>query len=63
MHGTLLQIYVQSTDLDRAVMSAQSVLAGLYPPVSTDKWDDSINWQPIPVHTVPEDQDDVRLTV
>ncbi|XP_076292878.1 prostatic acid phosphatase [Lasioglossum baleicum] len=49
-------IYVQSTDVDRTLMSAESHLAGLYPPYGDQQWD-SIPWMPIPVHTIPEDKD------
>lgn len=42
-------VYVQSTDFDRAIMSAQANLAGLFPPTHDDeKWHDDILWQPIP---------------
>ncbi|XP_031845966.1 prostatic acid phosphatase [Nomia melanderi] len=49
-------IYVQSTDVDRTLMSAESHLAGLYPPSGNQIWD-NIRWMPIPVHTIPEDKD------
>uniref|UniRef100_A0A1Q3F398 acid phosphatase n=1 Tax=Culex tarsalis TaxID=7177 RepID=A0A1Q3F398_CULTA len=52
-------LYVRSTDVDRTLMSAESNLAGLYPPVGPDQWDAAIAWQPIPVHTVPEELDEV----
>lgn len=32
-------------------MSAQSCLAGLFPPKYDDMWHSTIEWQPIPVHT------------
>ncbi|XP_036144877.1 prostatic acid phosphatase [Monomorium pharaonis] len=51
------EIYVQSTDIDRTLMSAESNLAGLYPPVGSEVWDDKIRWSPIPVHTIPAKQD------
>lgn len=38
-------------------MSAEADMAGLYPPRGPQIWDKSINWQPIPVHTVPESED------
>lgn len=46
-------VYVQSTDVDRTIMSAQVVLAGLFPPNEEEKFHDEILWQPIPVHTRP----------
>ncbi|XP_033186516.1 prostatic acid phosphatase [Bombus vancouverensis nearcticus] len=51
-------IYIQSTDVDRTLMSAESHLAGLYPPVGKQIWS-NIKWMPIPVHTIPEDKDNV----
>nr|XP_018912827.1 PREDICTED: prostatic acid phosphatase-like [Bemisia tabaci] len=50
-------IYVQSTDVDRTLMSVESHLAGLYPPVSSQIWNQNLSWQPIPIHTVPESMD------
>ncbi|KAJ8975474.1 hypothetical protein NQ317_019802 [Molorchus minor] len=52
-------IYIQSTDVDRTLMLAEANLAGLYPPVSSEVWDDDIKWQPIPIHTIPEKEDAV----
>lgn len=51
------EMYVRSTDVDRTLMSAQSNLAGFYPPQSKDVWNDEIPWQPIPIHTIPEKLD------
>ncbi|XP_011700111.1 PREDICTED: prostatic acid phosphatase [Wasmannia auropunctata] len=58
---TPYEIYVRSTDVDRTLMSAEANLAGLYPPVQTQVWDDKIRWMPIPVHTTPGEQDHVLL--
>ncbi|XP_052836682.1 prostatic acid phosphatase isoform X2 [Drosophila gunungcola] len=52
-------IYVQSTDVDRTLMSAQSNLAGLYEPQGEDIWNSDIKWQPIPIHTIPEKEDHI----
>ncbi|ENN79637.1 venom acid phosphatase Acph-1 isoform X1 [Dendroctonus ponderosae] len=41
-------ILAQSTDYDRTKMSALLALAGLYPPAETQRWNDQLNWLPIP---------------
>lgn len=50
-------VYMQSTDSDRTLMSAASVLAGLFPPTNDQIWNENITWQPIPIHTIPRDMD------
>ncbi len=53
-----LQIHVRSTDVDRTLMSAQAMLAGLYYPPSEDQvWRAGLPWFPIPIHTEPIAQD------
>lgn len=48
------EIYVESTDLDRTLISAACNLAGLYlPNTSSQLWEPSIYWQPVPIHTLP----------
>lgn len=56
------QVYVQSTDVDRTLMSAQSNLAGLFLPTSEEVWNEDIAWQPVPVHTIPKNLDYVLFT-
>ncbi|KAL1396350.1 hypothetical protein pipiens_010569 [Culex pipiens pipiens] len=53
------EIYVLSTDADRVITSAQVTLAGLYPPTGRDEWHPNIAWQPIPVHVLPRQIDNL----
>ncbi|XP_026947363.1 prostatic acid phosphatase isoform X3 [Sagmatias obliquidens] len=57
------QVFVRSTDIDRALMSALTNLAALFPPEGISVWNPSLPWQPIPVHTVPvsEDRDFIEI--
>lgn len=57
----LSQIKVRSTDIDRTLMSAYSNLAGLFPPNGTQEWNPTIDWQLVPVHTVPTRLDTVGI--
>lgn len=43
------KVYIQSTDVDRCLCSAEAVLAGLFQPTEAEKWNKEILWQPIPV--------------
>jgi hypothetical protein len=54
------RLQVRSTDVDRTLMSAACNLAALYPPIGSQIWNSSLLWQPIPIHTVP-DQNDTLL--
>lgn len=53
------RVHVQSTDVDRTIMSAQLTLAGLFPPVGSEIWNRELSWQPVPVHYQPLSQDSV----
>uniref|UniRef100_A0A8C0MGY5 acid phosphatase n=1 Tax=Canis lupus familiaris TaxID=9615 RepID=A0A8C0MGY5_CANLF len=55
--GQLTQVYIQSTDVDRTLMSAMTNLAGLFPPEGISIWNPSLPWQPIPVHTLSLSED------
>lgn len=51
-------IYVQSADVDRILISADMCLVGLYPSHENDTL---LEWQSIPIHTTPEEKDNVNL--
>ncbi|NXP04026.1 PPAP phosphatase, partial [Thinocorus orbignyianus] len=51
------EFYIQSTDYDRTIMSAQSYLSGLFPPTSSQIWNPELLWQPIPVHVLQKATD------
>lgn len=51
------KVYIHSSDYDRTLMSAQLLLAALFPPVGDEIWNDGLNWQPIPVHSRPITQE------
>ncbi|XP_043478896.1 venom acid phosphatase Acph-1-like [Leptopilina heterotoma] len=53
-------IYARSTQIDRAQMTLLLVLAALYPPDALQKWEPTLNWQPIPI-TYEKADDDVLL--
>lgn len=48
------KVYISSSDEDRAIMSAAANLAGLFPPKNQQLWNDDLQWQPIPIHTIPK---------
>jgi lysosomal acid phosphatase len=56
-------LYVLSSDADRCIMSAECFLTALYPPLPFQKIHPELNWQPIPVHTVPRDLDRVKKSL
>ncbi|KRT78746.1 Phosphatase [Oryctes borbonicus] len=51
-------VYVFSSYADRCQMSAQLLLAGLYPPVGEQIWNKDLLWQPIPIYSVARSADD-----
>lgn len=51
------EFYIQSSDIDRTLMSAAANLAGMFPPNDDQIWNPEFNWQPIPIHTIPEEYD------
>ncbi|XP_031632797.1 prostatic acid phosphatase-like [Contarinia nasturtii] len=50
-HYSSKKVYIYSTNMDRALMSAESLAAGMFPPSGDAIWNDELNWQPIPIHT------------
>jgi len=56
-----IQVHVRCTDFDRTLMSAYSNLAGMFPAEGSQVWNEKLLWQPIPVHTIPQEMDYVSL--
>lgn len=62
-NGYLSELYypkeflMKSSANDRCLMSAQAVLAGLYPPKGMQVWNPDLKWQPVPVHSTPRHLD------
>lgn len=38
-------------------MSALCTAAGLFPPTDDEVWNEELDWQPIPIHSVPDQED------
>lgn len=55
------KVYVRSTDLDRTLMSAECAMAALFPPSNGQIWKKDFRWQPVPIHTIPSDEDYLLL--
>ncbi|CAG5136630.1 unnamed protein product [Candidula unifasciata] len=56
-HYNHQEISVQSSGVERCLMSAYCNLAGLFPPQGDQLWNENIPWQPIPVQTKPIAED------
>lgn len=60
-------VYVRSSNFNRTLMSAESLLFGLYPLGTGPKLDNSniaalpMLYQPIPIHTIPQKQDSLLI--
>lgn len=50
-------VYARSTEITRAKMSLQLVLAGLFPPVGQQNWNSNLAWQPVDTLYDPLDAD------
>lgn len=53
------QTWVDSSYADRCIMSAQALLAGLYPPEPSEMFVPDLRWRPVPVHYTPRNLDKV----
>ncbi|XP_055948762.1 testicular acid phosphatase homolog [Argiope bruennichi] len=51
------EISVNSSDSDRCLRSAEANIASLYAPEGMWKFEEGLDWQPIPVHYIPYAQD------
>lgn len=54
-----LDVNFSSSALDRCLMSAELLGAGLFPPQDTQIWNPDLLWQPIPIHYLPREADNV----
>lgn len=50
-----------AADHEVTLMSAECVLAGLYSLKPKDQWLSGLSWDPVPVHTMPEDEDAIAM--
>uniref|UniRef100_A0A915CKY2 Acid phosphatase n=1 Tax=Ditylenchus dipsaci TaxID=166011 RepID=A0A915CKY2_9BILA len=56
------EVYLKSSNADRALVSAQAFLNGLFPPTEDQEFfEPGLNWQPIPVHASASEESDPLL--
>lgn len=53
-------IYARSSEYDRTKASLMLFLSGLFPPTKLLRWNDDLNWNPIPFRYVERMNDKVR---
>ncbi|CAL1300915.1 unnamed protein product [Larinioides sclopetarius] len=51
------EVLVNSSSADRCLRSAETLVAAFYAPQGIWKFEDDLNWQPIPIHYQPTEQD------
>ncbi|GBO17238.1 Testicular acid phosphatase, partial [Araneus ventricosus] len=51
------EVCANSSSLDRCLRGAAVTVAALYEPEGIWKFEDDLNWQPIPVYYLPKDED------
>ncbi|XKL68198.1 hypothetical protein PGB90_003689 [Kerria lacca] len=59
---TYRHLKMDSSDIDRTIMSAQLFLAGFFPPRKLEKINIKLLWRPIPVHTIASEIDNVKYS-
>ncbi|XP_008555440.2 venom acid phosphatase Acph-1-like [Microplitis demolitor] len=50
-------VYFKSIGMNRAINTAHIVAAGLFPPSPSQVWNPDLPWIPIPVHSLPTEED------
>ncbi|CAJ0936378.1 unnamed protein product, partial [Mesorhabditis belari] len=55
------EVFVQSSDSERAMETGQAVMAGLFPAEGNRVWNASTEWQPTPMHTNGKGREDPLL--
>eukprot|EP01029_Cantina_marsupialis_P013269 TRINITY_DN2934_c0_g2_i1.p1 TRINITY_DN2934_c0_g2~~TRINITY_DN2934_c0_g2_i1.p1 ORF type:complete len:458 (-),score=132.72 TRINITY_DN2934_c0_g2_i1:162-1535(-) len=65
---TRYDTFIRSTDVDRVLMSVESIMEGLYPPGTGPRIHDGQQtpglpnaMQPVPIHTIPKSEDNLLL--
>lgn len=53
------KISVLSSDFDRTINSATVALSAMFPPTEHQIWNTDLLWQPIAVHTIPREMDNL----
>lgn len=56
-----IEVNFTSSSSDRCLMSSELLGAGLFPPRDTQIWNPDLLWQPIPIHYLPRNLDNVSL--
>ncbi|VDM38622.1 unnamed protein product [Toxocara canis] len=54
----LTNVYLLSSAIDRAIVSAQAMLRGFFPATGRDVWMEGEAWQPLPFHSLTPGQPD-----
>ncbi|KAJ8966360.1 hypothetical protein NQ317_011935 [Molorchus minor] len=60
-HPDILEAW--SSNTDRTKVSLMLVLAGLFPPVADEIWDDQLIWQPIPFNQLARKEDKIFFSI